>query len=123
MKQFFGIILFSLWLILWLILILAMHLACFDLFGDNLWYCYVIAGVLLSLQFASIAGLHKLRKIKWVYLPCFVLYSFGGCIVIYFLASALAMHDPSPQGLAIWCLLLDIIGAVYCICKLKFLKK
>ncbi len=113
MKKAFSIML----LCLWAIFFLAMHLSCFDLFGDNLWFYYVIAGVLLFCQFLVITAIHRYSKARWIHMTCFAVYSVASCAGIFVLGSAFAMHDPSPHGLTIWCLFLDVIGGCYCISR------
>ena len=101
-------------LFLWSIMFGAMHLVTFDLFGDNLWFHYVIAGSLLLAQLAVVVILQRTHKNAWCLFICFLVYFIFCIVAAWFLASAVCLHDPSPQGLTIWCIILDLAGACFC---------
>lgn len=110
MKKYLFIVL----LLVWAILLVAMHLVTFDLFGDNLWFHYVIAGAFLLAQLIDIVILHRIQNKAWGPVVCFFTYLVLFVSVSWIFASAVAMHDPSPQGLTIWCIVLDFIGMCFC---------
>ena len=110
MKKLVIIMLFFLWAIMFA----AMHLVTFDLFGDNLWFHYAIAGALLFAQLIDIVILHRNNKKAWGLFVSFFAYLILCVTESCFFASAVAMRDPSPQGLTKWCIVLDLIGVCYC---------
>ena len=99
---------------LWLLAFAVMHLACFDLFGDDWWFHYVLAGLLLLAQLALVLLIRRRGAAAWASAVAFVLYAALGAAAIWFLAASAAARDPSPQGLTRWCLLLDLTGAAFC---------
>ena len=78
---------------------------------------------LLFAQLLDVVILQKTHKKVWGYSAFSSIY-FVLCITeTWFFASAIAMHDSSPQGLTIWCIILDLIGACYCILKWNTVRK
>ena len=104
-------------LLIWLFMFVAMHLVTFDLFGDNLWFHYVIGCVLLVAQLVVVRIIRKTQKKEWGYAAFSFVYLILCITVTCFYTSGIAMHDSSPQGLTIWCIILDLTGACYCILK------
>lgn len=110
-------------LFLWAIMFVAMHLVTFDLFGDNLWFHYLIAGALLIAQLLDVVILQKTHKKVWGYFFFSIIYFILCITASWFFVSAIAMHDPSPQGLTIWCIILDLIGGSCCILMWHTIRK
>ena len=110
---------------LWFCFQFLMHLACFDVFSENLWYFYVIALGFFLLQLAVIWLLQRLQ----CYWPLLVYASLYGIVILlwdgYLLIGKLfSRFFKYPVGLDVLSLACDLLGLIICcICFKEQTKK
>ena len=93
--------------------ILFMHLACFDTFGDNLWYFYLLAIVAFLVQLVLMWFFFRQKQV-WAFISFATIYAlFFIFRDLYFLLT-IHRYAPRPYGLDILALSLDLLGLLLC---------
>lgn len=101
--------------LLWFALFGGMHLACFDIFQENLWYFYLLAIMFFLFQMLIVVVFQRKNCFwpLWVYAVIYgIVLVFKDC---YFLICIFGQFSKdTPIGLDILCLLCDLAGLVIC---------
>ena len=95
----------------WFLLLLAQHIACFDMFDSNLWYLYLEA-----LGFA-VLHIMLLKAMGSKLLPvCFGIYAVAAILKVLMFAWI-------TEALSFLCIALDVCGAIIASRKLRILNQ
>ncbi len=99
-------------ILIWVFLMFVMHLACFDIFEENNWYCYLIAIGSFLLQVLIINIITRLTKIRTICLICGILYAIA---VVCPCSLWIVFSLDNLLPLIICCFCLNLLGVVSCL--------
>lgn len=108
--------------LLWAFGLFSQHVICFDLFGSNHLYLYVLAMLCALVQYILLRHGSHMQNARYLLKFCFVLYM---CVAvlkiitqIYFFRFTLYV-----KGLDALCLSIDVIGAIFTLLAYRKHKK
>ena len=108
-KTFLSVVFF----LLMVFAILFMHLACFDTFGDNLWYFYLLAIVAFLVQLVLMWFFFRQKQVGAIISFATIYALFFIFRDLYFLLT-IHRYAQRPYGLDILALSLDLLGLLLC---------